>query len=117
MLFPYIVPVFKGVRFEWGYRERKSEPYEARRRFQRSDSRLLRPAKADSDRRGPQRCGTAPAVHWSHRARDSDHSLYLSRRNHSDHRRRLLAERQENLLRKENPMKIKYTDYRKDGDR
>jgi uncharacterized DUF497 family protein len=33
----------------------------------------------------------------SHRARDSDCSLYLSRRNHSDHRRRLLAERQENL--------------------
>ena len=30
-----------------GYRERKSEPYEARRRFQRSDSRVLRPAKFD----------------------------------------------------------------------
>ncbi len=30
-----------------GYRERKSERHEARRRFHRSDSRLLRPAKAD----------------------------------------------------------------------
>jgi uncharacterized DUF497 family protein len=31
------------------------------------------------------------------RARDSDCSLYLSGRNHSDHRRRLLAERHETL--------------------
>jgi len=41
-----------------GYREGTSERYETRRRFHRSDSRVLRPAKADSDRRGPQWRGT-----------------------------------------------------------
>jgi hypothetical protein len=95
LLIAHIRANFQRSDVRMGFQERKYEPQEIRRRFQRGALRVSRFSSYRFGRREPQRLRTASLLHWPYAARNR--SLRAPRRENSHHWRRILEERQTNL--------------------
>jgi hypothetical protein len=85
------------VRFEWDTEKEKANVTKHGVDFTEATAAFYDPKAVISADEEHGAIGSAAFLHRSHRTRDSNRSLYLSRRDHSDHRRWLLEERKENL--------------------